>query len=127
MSETIIQQVLQAEALRRTALINDDATQIERLFSDDLVYVHTSGLVHDKPQYLKYAADVVRYLDVARDQLQVRVYGEDMAVMTGLQVNTLRKRTDETVVQGEGFVTQVWLKKAQGWQISSFHGSRLPA
>jgi ketosteroid isomerase-like protein len=127
MNETIIQQILDAEALRRTALVSDDAAQIESLFTDDLVYVHTSGLVHDKPQYLKYAADVVRYLDVARDQLQVRVYGDDLAVMTGLQVNTLRKRSEEASVRGEGFVTQVWVKNTQGWQISSFHGSRLPA
>jgi len=118
--------VLAAEALRRKALIDDDTAQVEQLFADDLVYVHTSGLIHDKAQYLAYAANVVRYLDVTRDQLQVRVYG-DMAVMTGFQVNTLCKRADEIAVRGEGFVTQVWVKNPQGWQIASFHGNRLPS
>ncbi|MDE1164865.1 MAG: nuclear transport factor 2 family protein [Pseudomonas sp.] len=125
MTDTTIQAVLQAEALRRSALMHDDATQVANLFADDLVYVHTTGLIHDKAQYLAYAANVVRYLDISRDQLHVRVYGE-VAVMTGYQVNTLCKRSDEQVVRGEGFVTQVWVKGPHGWQISSFHGSRLP-
>jgi ketosteroid isomerase-like protein len=118
--------VLAAEALRCKALMNDDAAQVEQLFADDLVYVHTSGVVHDKSQYLIYAANVVRYLDVTRDQLQVRVYG-DIAVMTGFQVTTLCKRADEVTVRGEGFVTQVWVQNPHGWQIASFHGSRLPS
>lgn len=126
MTETTVQAVLDAEALRRSALINDDAAQVQDLFADDLVYVHTSGLIHDKAQYLAYAAEVVRYLDISRDQLQVRVHG-NVAVMTGFQVNTLCKREDAKPVRGEGFVTQVWVKGERGWQISSFHGSRLPA
>lgn len=124
MTDSIVQAVLHAEARRRDALINDDAAGVERLFADDLVYVHTTGLIHDKAQYLAYAANVVRYLDVTRDQLRVRVYGE-VAVMTGFQVNTMCKRADELVVRGEGFVTQVWVNGPQGWQISSFHGSRV--
>ena len=126
MTDITVQAVLDAEALRRTALINDDAELASRLFADDLVYVHTSGLIHDKAQYLAYAAEVVRYLDITRDQLQVRIHG-DVALMTGFQVNTLCKREDEKPVRGEGFVTQVWVKGEQGWQISSFHGSRVPA
>jgi hypothetical protein len=122
--EQLIGDVLEAERRRRTALIQDDHGQVEQLFAEDLVYVHTSGLIHDKTQYLAYARDVVRYLDVQRAQLQVRVYG-DTAVMTGLQTNTLQKRGDEQVVVGEGFVTQVWRCEAGQWRICSFHGSRL--
>ena len=126
MSEPLIAQILAAEQRRRTALIEENHVQVEQVFADDLVYVHTTGLIHDKAQYLAYARDVVRYLDVQRDQLQVRVYG-DTAVMTGFQTNTLQKRGDSHTVKGEGFVTQVWVNGPQGWQIASFHGSRLPS
>lgn len=126
MSEHVIAHILAAEQRRRTALIEENHGQIEQLFADDLVYVHTTGLIHDKAQYLAYARDVVRYLDVQREDLQVRVYGAT-AVMTGLQTNTLQKRGDSHTVRGEGFVTQVWVHGPQGWQMASFHGSRLPS
>lgn len=126
MSEQKIAQILEAERLRRVALVEENHQQVERLFADDLVYVHTTGLIHNKADYLAYARDVVRYVDVQRDQLEVRLYG-DTAVMTGFQTNTMQKRSDTTVIKGEGFVTQVWVHGAQGWQMSSFHGSRLPS
>ncbi|EJM22896.1 hypothetical protein PMI22_01319 [Pseudomonas sp. GM21] len=125
MNQQLIQEVIEAEGLRRTALIADDREAIAQLFTDDLVYVHTTGMVHDKTEYLAYARDVVRYLDVERGRLEVRLYG-DIAVMTGSQINTLQKRGEDTPVRGEGFVTQVWLNGPEGWKITSFHGSRLP-
>ncbi|BAN48288.1 nuclear transport factor 2 family protein [Metapseudomonas resinovorans] len=123
-TQKLVNEVLAAEEARRRALIDDNAAKVAEVFAQDLVYVHTSGLIHDRDQYLAYARDVVRYLNVEREGLAVRVYG-DTAVMTGYQVNTLQKRGEDAVVRGEGFVTQVWVKGAKGWQISSFHGSRL--
>ncbi|KFX71755.1 hypothetical protein TMS3_0107515 [Pseudomonas taeanensis MS-3] len=124
-TDSLIQELLVAEEARRKALIADDHATVKALFADDLVYVHTTGLIHNKREYLSYARDVVAYLAIERGDLQVRVYG-DVAVMTGSQVNTLKKRNEGGQVRGEGFVTQVWIKGASGWQISSFHGSRLP-
>lgn len=124
-TDSRIQELLAAEEARRKALVADDHSTVESLFADDLVYVHTTGLIHDKHQYLRYARDVIAYLAIERGDLQVRVYG-DVAVMTGTQTNTLKKRNEGGQVRGEGFVTQVWIKGANGWQISSFHGSRLP-
>jgi ketosteroid isomerase-like protein len=125
MNQQLIQEIIEAESQRRAALIADDHEAINRLFTDDLVYVHTTGMVHDKTEYLAYARNVVRYLNVERGALEVRVHG-DVAVMTGYQINTLQKRGEDTPVRGEGFVTQVWLKGSDGWQMTSFHGSRLP-
>lgn len=123
--EQVIQEVLDAEARRRVALINEDYAEVARLFTDDLLYVHTSGLMQDKAQYLAHAQNVVRYLDVERDQLRVRVYGDDIAVMTGFLVSTLQRRDEEKPMKAQGFVTQVWIRGENGWSISSFHGSRL--
>jgi ketosteroid isomerase-like protein len=122
--EAVIKDVLAAEEARRTALIQDDHQALEQLLADDLVYVHTSGLIHTKAQYVDYARTVVTYLNVERGDLQVRVHG-DTAIMTGTQVNTMKKRSEDNTVRGEGFVTQVWVRGSGGWRIASFHGSRL--
>lgn len=125
MNAQLINEVLAAENARREALVADDNARVESLFADDLVYVHTTGLIHDKAQYLAYARNTVAYLAIERGDLNVRVQG-DVAIMTGTQTNTLKKRSEEAAVRAEGFVTQVWVRNGGNWQIASFHGSRLP-
>jgi ketosteroid isomerase-like protein len=125
-SITVTSQLLALEQERRRALVEEDHPRVAELFADDLVYVHTTGLVQGKADYLEYAKSAVQYLDIERGELQVRVYGDHLAVMTGTQCNTLRKRGGEQSIRGEGFATQVWTLGAKGWQICSFHGTRAP-
>ena len=66
-----------------------------------------------------------RHLDL---NLQVALkIREALAIMTGSQCNTLQKRGGDQAVRAEGFATQVWVRGAQGWQISSLHATRLPS
>lgn len=120
-------QLLALEHERRRALVEEDYPRVAALFADDLVYVHTTGLVQGKADYLDYAQSAVQYLAIERGELQVRVYSEGLAVMTGPQCNTLQKRGGDQPIRGEGFATQVWTLGAQGWQISSFHATRSPS
>lgn len=83
-------QLLGLEQERVRALVEEDHGRVAQLFADDLVYVHTTGLVQDKAAYLEYAREAVRYLAIERGELQVRLYGNDLALMTGPQCNTLR-------------------------------------
>ena len=119
-------ELLALEQERRRALVEEDYPRVAELFADDLVYVHTTGLVQGKADYLEYAKSAVQYLDIERGELLIRFYGEHLAVMTGTQSNTLRKRGGDQSIRGDGFATQVWACGAEGWQISSFHGTRAP-
>ena len=123
---TVKAELLALEQERRRALVQEDYPRVARLFADDLVYVHTTGLVQGKLAYLEYAKNAVEYLDIERGELLVRFYGDRLAVMTGMQCNTLRKRGGDQSIRGEGFATQVWALGEQGWQITSFHGTRAP-
>ncbi|WP_053160860.1 nuclear transport factor 2 family protein [Pseudomonas sp. P1.8] len=123
---TVKAELLALEQERRRALVEEDYWRVAQLFADDLVYVHTTGLVQGKAEYLDYAKSAVDYLDIERGELLIRFYGEHLAVMTGPQCNTLRKRGGDQSIRGEGFATQVWAFGEQGWQITSFHGTRAP-
>jgi len=123
---TVKTRLLALEQERRRALVEEDYSRVAELFADDLVYVHTTGLVQGKADYLEYAKSAVQYLDIERGELLIRFYGEHLAIMTGTQCNTLRKRGGDQSIRGEGFATQVWALGAEGWQISSFHGTRAP-
>jgi ketosteroid isomerase-like protein len=119
--------LLLLESERRRALVEEDHSRVAQLFAEDLVYVHTTGLVQGKADYLDYAQSAVQYLAIERGELQVRFYGEHLAVMTGPQCNTLCKRGGDQPIRGEGFATQVWALGSEGWQISSFHATRAPS
>ncbi|MBH3437036.1 nuclear transport factor 2 family protein [Pseudomonas citronellolis] len=120
-------ELLALERERQRVLVEEDHAGLERLFADDLLYVHTTGLVQDKAQYLDYARHAVRYLAVARGELQVRLFGDGLALMSGPQCNLLQKRGGGEPVRAEGFATQLWVKEEAGWRIASFHGTRVLA
>ncbi|MBA1289266.1 nuclear transport factor 2 family protein [Pseudomonas japonica] len=124
---TLQDELLALESERARALMEEDHESIARLFGDELVYVHTTGLVQNKAQYQAYAREAVRYLAVERGALQVRVLAEGVALMTGPQVNLLQKRSGGEPIRAEGFVTQVWQRNPEGWQIVAFHGTRASA
>ncbi|WP_447750129.1 nuclear transport factor 2 family protein [Pseudomonas nicosulfuronedens] len=119
--------LLNLEAERQRALVEEDHTRLDELFADELLYVHTTGLVQDKAQYLVYARHAVRYLAVERGELTVRLFGDGLALMSGPQCNLLQKRGGGEPVRAEGFATQLWVKEDAGWRIASFHGTRAPA
>ena len=120
-------ELLALENERQRALVEEDHARIAALFADDLLYVHTTGLVQDKAQYLDYARHAVRYLAVERGELRLRFFGDDLALMSGPQCNLLQKRAGGDPVRAEGFATQLWVRGAEGWRIASFHGTRSPA
>ncbi|GBL60817.1 hypothetical protein PCLA_21f0027 [Pseudomonas citronellolis] len=120
-------ELLALERERQRVLVEEDHAGLERLFADDLLYVHTTGLVQDKAQYLDYARHAVRYLAVERGELQVRLFGDGLVLMSGPQCNLLQKRGGGEPVRAEGFATQLWVKGGEGWRIASFHGTRVPA
>ncbi|MED5611386.1 MULTISPECIES: nuclear transport factor 2 family protein [Pseudomonas] len=120
-------ELLALEQARQRALVEEDHAGLERLFADDLLYVHTTGLVQDRAQYLDYARHAVRYLAVERGELRVRLFGDALALMSGPQCNLLQKRGGGEPVRAEGFATQLWVREDGGWRIAAFHGTRTPA
>ncbi len=89
--------------------------------------MHTTGLAQDKAQYLDYAREAVRYLAVKRGKLTVRVFSDGLALMSGAQCNLLQKRGGGEPVRAEGFATQLWVKREEGWWIAAFHCTLAPS
>ncbi|EQB08059.1 hypothetical protein L288_09020 [Sphingobium quisquiliarum P25] len=112
------------EARRREALTTDDMAAFEELIADDIVHVHTTGIVHDKAQLLQHAGGFLQFIDIRRGPLKVRRIGPGAAIMTGEMTNIVRRRGHEERIEVGSFVTQVWVKRNGKWQIASFHAVR---
>lgn len=119
-------ELLDREQARCSALMDDRMDALAALLSDDLVHVHTTGVVHGKDQLIHHAGTFLRFIDVSRGQLLIRRLGDDAAIMTGPMTNVVRRRDQGEPVTVQAFVTQVWARSAGVWQIASFHAVRLP-
>lgn len=106
------------EDRRRRALVAVDLAELDALFADDLVHVHSTGLTQDKPALLAHIDRKRGFLAVERGELDVRVYG-DIAVVVGPVRNHMRTpEGGETVL--EGVVTQVLRRDEHGWRFVHF-------
>ncbi len=114
------------EQQRRDALIADDMMTFAELLADDLVHVHTTGIVHGKADLLKHAGSFLQFINVERGELKIQPLGSNAAVMTGTMTNTVKRRDLDERVTVQAFVTQIWVRAESDWKISRFHATRLP-
>jgi hypothetical protein len=122
---TVEQELLQAERSRRDALVADDMVAFALLIADDVTHVHTTGIVHGKAELLGHAGGFLRFIDIERRDLRVRMIDEDHAVMTGGMTNIVARRGHDERVEVNAFVTQVWERREGRWQIVNFQATRL--
>jgi hypothetical protein len=122
---TVEQELLEAERSRRDALVADDMTAFTLLIADDVTHVHTTGIVQSKADLLGHVGGFLRFIDIERRDLRVRVIDEDHAVMTGGMTNIVARRGHDERVEVNAFVTQVWERRDGRWQIINFQATRL--
>ncbi|MHC6225561.1 nuclear transport factor 2 family protein [Pseudomonas sp. X10] len=116
------QQIIDLENARCRALVNADLSALQTLIDDDLVHVHATGTVDDKPAYLALVENAITFLRAERHDLDVRVYG-DLAVATGRLLQTIELRASAERREMDVITTQVWRRWQDGWRQLSFHAT----
>jgi ketosteroid isomerase-like protein len=111
--------VLEAERRRQQALVAVDIAALDDLFADDLVHIHSTGLVHTKAQLLRHIEHRRAFVSVERGPLEIRING-NIAVMTGHMINRMRAQEGGHEVVLDGFVTQVLRDSSDGWKFINF-------
>jgi ketosteroid isomerase-like protein len=113
-----------AEDARYAAQTANDFAAMDRLFGDDLVYIHSSSVVDDKAAYIEsMRSGNVKYRVMRRSDVKVRTYG-CIAIMTG------NADFDVTVKGQEMSVAlrfhTIWAKRPDGVQFISWQATRQP-
>jgi uncharacterized protein (TIGR02246 family) len=108
------------EQRRQAALIAVDLAALDELFADDLIHVHSTGLMHDKAALLRHIERKRGFVAIERGPLVIRIVG-DVAVMTGPLINTMRAPDGEGETTMHAFVTQVLRRFETGWRFTHFH------
>jgi hypothetical protein len=114
----------EAEDARYAAQTRGDFAAMERLYGDELVYVHSSGDLDDKAGFIEaQRSRTVVYRTMQRSDVKVRVYGP-VAILTG------RGKFDVTVKGEERTVNilfhSIWVKRGGKVQFISWHAAAAP-
>jgi len=118
-ADALTLEILAVEKRRQDALIAGDLATLDEVFDQSLIHIHAPGVVHTKPMLLEHVATRQAYLEITRQDLLVRVFG-DTAVVTGGIVNRMRapQGGERTLA---GVVTQVLHRGADHqWRFISF-------
>jgi ketosteroid isomerase-like protein len=116
-------EALKAEDARYSAQTKSDFDALERLYGDDLVYVHSSAVVDSKASYIDRQRASLHYRVMKPSDLKVRVFG-CLAIITG--------RGDYEVTQdGKDssphlLFTAVWAKRGPNVQFVSWESTPIP-
>jgi hypothetical protein len=115
-------EALQAEEARYAAQLGNDFAAMERLFGDDLVYVHSSTTLDTKASFIdSMRSGAVKYRKMTRGEVKVRTYGA-VAILTGTGTFEVTARGQELNLNL--LFTAVWVKRAAGPQFVSWQATR---
>jgi hypothetical protein len=118
-----VAEALQAEEARYAAQIGNDFAAMERLFGDELVYIHSSTLEDTKASFIEsMRSGNVKYRAMKRGDVTVRTYG-CIAIISGHANFEVTARGQELSLQL--LFHAVWAKRAAGVQFVSWQATRI--
>lgn len=117
-------QLIELERQLSDALVKGDASVLDRLWSNDLVFTFPNGRVSRKPERLagQKPSDQSSQSSNLNDEVKVYVYG-NTAVVTVL--STWRGKAGAQEYSDQYQATHVWVKQQGRWQLVAAHVSQL--
>lgn len=120
---TTEKEIMAALNVYKQAIINKDATALQEVLSDDLVYTHSSNLHQDKAALIESLKDNAVAEAIDFKDLKVRVYGTSAVVVGDVDFHM---NTGGTRIVNHLNVLHVLVKGAQGWQLVARQAVKYP-
>ena len=113
------------EDRRYRAMCEADAATLEELLADTLVYTHSTAAADGKASYIAgVRAKKWKYRKIERPVEDIQVHG-DCAVVTGqVRIDIL---VDGVAKILNSRFTNVWVKGPNGWQMTAWQSTPMPA
>lgn len=121
----VTETVVQAEQALYRAMIAQDFPNLEALLADGLSYIHSTGVVEPKREYLAGVANgLYEYESIESHDVVTCAHG-DIVVQTGTVEMSVGARGQPKEVLRLLF-TLLWTRTTGGWQLSRRQATRIP-
>jgi len=116
-------EVLRTDESRVKAILQGDAAALERLYADELVYIHANGRIDTKAGYLaSLRSGGLTYVSLEYSPApQVQITG-DTAVVTGRATIEVKNRAGQ-LTKRVLTTTTIYARTSSGWKIVSYQGT----
>ena len=119
-----VREVREANTRRFAAMVRADAAELGRLLADDLTYVHSTGELNDKAQFLaSIASQATQYRAIEPRETDVRVYGETAVVTGRAAIKVTAKGQDLAFVAR---YSAVYVRREGAWKLAAWQSTRIP-
>ena len=110
-------EVISANAQIDEGVVKKDIKKLEKLYADDFVFTHGTGLVDSKSSWLKnIQSPDIRYVSRKQDSTKVEMHGE-VAIVIG-RLDIVREQKQEVFKYGIWYV-RVFARRSGNWQLIS--------
>jgi ketosteroid isomerase-like protein len=114
------QEVVRLADAWANAELRGDITILERILANDYIGIGPLGFMLTKQEWLaRHQAGDLKYESFSLDEVKVRVYNTDAAVLTGRQVQHGAYRGNS--IQAQFRTTLVFVHQQGQWQLASLH------
>ena len=118
------QEVLRLADAWATAELRGDTTFLERILTDDYIGIGPLGFMLTKQEWIvRHQAGDLKYESFSLDEVKVRVYNNDAAILTGRQVQNGAYRGNS--IQAQFRITLVFVRQQGQWQLASLQLSSI--
>src|SRR5579864_1306684 len=115
--------VLTVDAERAEAQIKQDSATLDRVLGDDLTYVHASGLVQSKAEFIADLKPGKRvYKSINNSNVNVRVLQSAAIITARSDIHVSFEGKDNELSLR---VTEVYAKRGGHWQLVAYQATRL--
>jgi len=113
-----------AEKAWGAAVVQRDIASLDRLFTADLIYAHSTGKVETKAEYLdRLRSGKQRYDGLTHESLRVVSYG-DSAVAHAIVRMT--GTNDNGPFNDHLMMIHLWVKQAGHWRLAAHQTTKIP-
>lgn len=106
------------------AVVDGNIGALEKMFTDGLVYAHSTGIVETKQQYIaRLKTGKQHYAHITHESIQVVPYGDAVVTHSNLRMDGTSngKPFNDHVI-----MLQVWVKQNGTWRIAAHQTTKLP-
>ena len=120
----IVEDVKAADDERIAAYLSGNTAVLDKFFADELIYVHSSGVVDNKQKVIEsFKSGDLKIRKFDREDIKVYQVGSTMILSAIGHVDLNMKGKD---VQFDLRYSAVYAKRAGVWQLFHYQGARLP-
>jgi ketosteroid isomerase-like protein len=117
-------EIARLEDERYGAIIRKDIAALQRLFHDDLIYMHSSGVFDTRTSYIEGIRDgVLDYKRVTREDQTMRVRDGVAFVFNRLTIDIVIRQAPKLL---NTRALAVWLREGGQWRLIAVQSGAIP-